>query len=622
MNTKILNKAIELYLTEFDSHWSDEKYKWAAVKCFELNWDIDSQHFDEMLERSLSKTENLLDSGNFFPCRTINSLAKLEPETVRKMFINLYDESLDLSTRINDFIVAAESLRAKYNDQIGKNHFQTTNSISIYLWLRYPDKYYLYKYTVYKQADKILRVGIWFKANGSPQEVINGYKFYDKLTKLLVANTDFVNCIRSHIDGNTSFYQDPKFHIATIDFGFWLSKYFKVDTSTIDNTHYWMYAPGDNASVWDDCKNDGIMCIGWHEMGDLSAYADRDSITAALQKTYNKPNSSCKNNALALWQFVHEIKPGDIVYAKKGTSQVVGRGIVEGDYEYNSKNTEYPNVRRVRWTHDGAWSLPNKTALKTLTDITNQFDCVSNLEDMIVNNAMVPKVDNNVRYWWLVANPKIWSIADLAVGGTQKYSLYGDKDKPRRIFQNFLEAKEGDIVIGYESTPNKKIVAFAEVGKGNDGKEIEFRKTEALRNPIEYSDLKEYDELSNMQFFAKGMQGSFFALTKDEFDCIEYIIRESNPLQKQVSTQAYTKADFLREVYISENRYDRLVKQLELKKNIILQGAPGVGKTFMAKRLAYSILGKEDDSYIEIVQFHQNYTYEDFMVHPQNGVIK
>jgi 5-methylcytosine-specific restriction protein B len=622
MNTKILNKAIELYLTEFDSHWSDEKYKWAAVKCFELKWDIASQHFDEMLEQSLSKTENLLDSGNFFPCRTINSLAKLEPETVRKMFINLYDESLDLSTRINDFSVAAESLRAKYSDQIGKNNFQTTNSISVYLWLRYPDKYYLYKYTVYKQADKILRVGIWFKANGSPQEVINGYKFYDKLTKLLVANTDFVNCIRSHIDGNTSFYQDPKFHIATIDFGFWLSKYFKVDTSTIDNTHYWMYAPGDNASVWDDCKNDGIMCIGWHEMGDLSAYADRDSITAALQKTYNKPNSSCKNNALALWQFVHEIKPGDIVYAKKGTSQVVGRGIVEGDYEYNSKNTEYPNVRRVRWTHDGVWSLPNKAALKTLTDITNQYDCVSNLEDMIVNNAMVPKVDNNVRYWWLVANPKIWSIADLAVGGTQKYSLYGDKDKPRRIFQNFLEAKEGDIVIGYESTPNKKIVAFAEVSKGNDGKEIQFRKTEALRNPIEYSDLKEYDELSNMQFFAKGMQGSFFALTKDEFDCIEYIIRESNPLQKQVSTQAYTKADFLREVYISENRYDRLVKQLELKKNIILQGAPGVGKTFMAKRLAYSILGKEDDSYIEIVQFHQNYTYEDFMVHPQNGVIK
>jgi 5-methylcytosine-specific restriction protein B len=260
------------------------------------------------------------------------------------------------------------------------------------------------------------------------------------------------------------------------------------------------------------------------------------------------------------------------------------------------------------------WSLPNKAALKTLTDITNQYDCVSNLEDMIVNNAMVPKVDNNVRYWWLVANPKIWSIADLAVGGTQKYSLYGDKDKPRRIFQNFLEAKEGDIVIGYESTPNKKIVAFAEVSKGNDGKEIEFRKTEALRNPIDYSDLKEYDELSNMQFFAKGMQGSFFALTKDEFDCIEYIIRESNPLQKQVSTRVYTKADFLKEVYISEDRYDRLVKQLELKKNIILQGAPGVGKTFMAKRLAYSILGKKDDSYIEMVQFHQNYTYEDFIM--------
>jgi len=50
------------------------------------------------------------------------------------------------------------------------------------------------------------------------------------------------------------------------------------------------------------------------------------------------------------------------------------------------------------------------------------------------------------------------------------------------------------------------------------------------------------------------------------------------------------------------------------KQNLILQGAPGVGKTFSAKRLAYSIMGEKDDSKIEVIQFHQNYSYEDFIM--------
>ena len=116
-----------------------------------------------------------------------------------------------------------------------------------------------------------------------------------------------------------------------------------------------------------------------------------------------------------------------------------------------------------------------------------------------------------------------------------------------------------------------------------------------------------------MEYF-QNPQGSLFKLTRGEFDFIVDLIREENPLQTESAIDTYTKDDFLEEVYMTEMRYENLVAVLRNKKNIILQGAPGVGKTFAARRLAYSIMGEKDESRIEFVQFHQNYSYEDFMM--------
>ncbi|PWA07910.1 hypothetical protein DCC39_15970 [Pueribacillus theae] len=84
--------------------------------------------------------------------------------------------------------------------------------------------------------------------------------------------------------------------------------------------------------------------------------------------------------------------------------------------------------------------------------------------------------------------------------------------------------------------------------------------------------------------------------------------------KEKIEIPAYTKADFLNEVFIDEGLYDTMVGLLTYKKNLILQGPPGVGKTFVSKRLAYSLIGEKNENNIEMVQFHQNYSYEDFVM--------
>ena len=242
-----------------------------------------------------------------------------------------------------------------------------------------------------------------------------------------------------------------------------------IDENEINGPHYWIYAAGEQSKYWNEFYNSGIMAIGWDELGNLANYPTQKSIKEKLVQLF--PNSSNNNNVLANWEFANVIKPGDVIFVKKGINTIVGRGVVAGDYTYDDSRATYKSTRKVDWTHNGEWNTQNDIVKKTLTDITRSTEDVNELENLF----------------------------DLTV-----------EDK------------------------------------------------------VEYTQ--------------------------------------------------YTEEDFLNDVFIEEEQYDILKNLLLKKKNLILQGAPGVGKTYTAKRLAYSIIGKMDTDKVKMIQFHQSYGYEDFIM--------
>lgn len=570
--------------------WGDEKYKWEAVKWFQDNWDVNAPDFAEMLNRSLDKTFNLLASNNNFPKGMIVGFAKSAPEEVRAMFIALFDESKDVFERMDAFKMQSSILLEKYGNGAAQ-HYQYENAISTYLWLRYPDKYYIYKFGEVKTVASELESDYRFKKGAYADNIRNFLKLYDEISAALKEDTELVNLFQSQLTDTC--YPDPELKTLTIDVGFYISRYYSQKDSAPDTTSWYGadFDPGLSIEDWSKLlKDETVFTTGALEiMKRMKDYGGMASCTQLAVK-YGETKNFYNSGSVALARRVCEATGVNPHTRDDGTTQwwtILYTGRDAGKDE------------------DGSFIWKLRDELSAALDKAD----LSGIELYV---AAAPG-EQDRGYWWLNANPKIWSFADIAVGEVQSYTLYNENGNKRRIFQNFLDAKAGDMIIGYESNPVKQIVAIGRVSAEQDGEKLFFEKVEGLTSPIDYATLKGCPELERMEYF-QNPQGSLFKLTRGEYDFILDMIREENPVATEASIDAYTKSDFLDEVYMTEKRYENLVAVLRNKKNIILQGAPGVGKTFAARRLAWSMMGEKDDSRIEFVQFHQNYSYEDFMM--------
>lgn len=222
-----LSAIIVAYKKYFPSHWKDEMYKWEAVQHFQKYWDVNAQNFLDMFMEATDKTYNLLANMNNYPRGMIKSFSTVDPEAVRSMFIQLFDESKELSERIDHFMSSAEELRVKYDDGTWKQHYQTANAISTYLWLKYPDKYYIYKYSEVRAVARKIDSDFVPKKGSSAANIENSFKLYNEIREILADDRELDKMFKSVL--NESCYPDPRKITMTLDLGFFVNRFYNQE---------------------------------------------------------------------------------------------------------------------------------------------------------------------------------------------------------------------------------------------------------------------------------------------------------------------------------------------------------------------------------------------------------
>jgi 5-methylcytosine-specific restriction protein B len=250
MNKKVLLATIERYKKTFDEHRKDELYKWEAVNWFQSHWSVDADDFHAMLKKALSKAGNLLTRSYFFAKKMITLYAEKEPEIVCAMFKDLFDDSQTLSNRIANFITSADKLNAKYSE-FGKQHFQDPRSISVYLFLNHPDKYYLYIPEKFKVFAEMMSAEDQPKAN-KIESMLSYYAMCDKVLEFVLADTELIDMSESSIlEDSEKCYQDKGYRVLTDDIVYYAYREYKQG---LKDSEWWPsedeYHPGIDTDQW------------------------------------------------------------------------------------------------------------------------------------------------------------------------------------------------------------------------------------------------------------------------------------------------------------------------------------------------------------------------------------
>ena len=426
---------------------------------------------------------------------------------------------------------------------------------------------------------------------------------------------------------------------------------------------YWLYTPGEGAARWEEFRTAGIMALNWDRIGDPTSYPNEEAVIEALEAGYGDWGGRPTGAAGMIRDFTYTMRPGDVVYARRGPTEIIGRGVVRSEFRYDNARPAYRCVRDVEWTHVGSWPLDRRVGAVTLQRVTentsyNPAQLESLFRDRNASGASTASAQaqgvgdsdkakkQELQHWLYTPGEGAarweefrtagimalnWDrVGDLASFPDKEslldalYTHYGDwGGRPRRaadsVWDYIHAMKPGDIVYVRRS--------FNEiVGRGvvrSDYRYDEDRSSFRAVRDVEWTHIGSWPLEQRIGRLMLQRLTENTKYTPDQLNALIGIEdpRSSSSVDKRLGNndldeadEHYTSTDFLDEVFLSPEDLEQMLGLLRRKKNLILQGAPGTGKTFAAKRLAYALMGQTDDSRVEVVQFHQSTAYEDVVV--------
>lgn len=372
---------------------------------------------------------------------------------------------------------------------------------------------------------------------------------------------------------------------------------------------FWKIAPDRNAARWPECLEGGFICIGWEEIGDMREHPDEDEFKQKYRELHPSPGSF--RQWKEIWAFANEIAVGDKVIANNGLTSIVGVGTVSGEYSYDPARPAYKHCIPVCWEHTTEFSIPEPARQIAANWFQGTIKQLSREEYTQIESGAKPNKPvwrrNGAESFDLVlTNPSALNVADTKALFEQVLAAEfgGISQHVREDLREWLD-NTGSVLPSEAYVTLSNWFLSSPIYTQTERANVASKLWDVLfaEKPERLSDPERNTKIIPAAF------ESWWAKMKAAGAAVDTNVVDQPPPKQTPPNGRY--AQVCRETFMPEQFFRNCERLLQTKKQIILQGAPGTGKTFIAEKLAALWAG--DSKRVKVVQFHESFGYEDFV---------